>query len=105
MNRLLVSTLLGFFFGLLCAYSSTIFQPAGPPTLWGLIATVYNRTLIGFFIGLERSWKPGWLKGIVIGALLSWAMTLGYGPFGLLFGVPGAVIGGIIGLLVEKTSQ
>ena len=102
MNRLLISTSLGFLFGLLCAYSSTIFQPVGPPTFWGLIATIYNRTLISFLIGLERNWKPEWLKGIVLGVLVSWAMTLGYGPFGLLFGVPGAIIGGIIGFVVEK---
>jgi len=101
MNRLFISTFLGFLFGLLCAYSSTIFQPVGPPTFWGLIATVYNRTLIGFLIGLERSWRPEWLKGMVIGTLVSWAMTLSYGPFGLLFGVPGAIIGGIIGFVVE----
>ena len=68
MKRPLLSTLLGFLFGFFCAYSSTIFQPVGSPTIWGLIATVYNRTLIGYFIGLERNWKPEWLKEIVIGA-------------------------------------
>ena len=102
MNRLFLPTTLGFLFGLLCAYSSTVFQRVGSPTFWGLVATTYNRTLIGFLVGLEREWKPGWLKGIVIGALVSWAMTLGYGPFGLIFGVPGAIIGGIIGLILER---
>ena len=102
MNRLLLATTLGFIFGLLCALSSIVFQPVGPPTLWGLVATVYNRTLIGFLIGLERNWRPEWVKGIVLGALVSWAMTLGYGPFGLVFGVFGAVYGGITGVLVER---
>ena len=51
MKRIVYSSVLGILFGLLCAWMATIFQPV-PITTMGLLGTVYNRFLIGLFIGL-----------------------------------------------------
>jgi len=103
MHRVVVTTLLGFVLGVVCAWLSVLFKPVEPITFLGLVGVVYNRTLVGFLIGLEREWRPEWLKGAVIGALVSWAMTLPYyGIYGLGFALFGAIYGAVIGFVAER---
>ena len=98
----MVSTFLGFLFGLLCAWMSTIFKPVGEPTLLGLIGVVYNRALIGFLIGISKNFLPKVAKGLIIGALISYTMVLPvYGLKGLGFAVFGAIYGALIELILD----
>ena len=100
-RKVLAGTLLGFFFGLLCASMALVFKPV-PLTFLGLLGTVYNRTLIGFLISLAEM-KPEWLKGAVIGFLVSYTMTLPvYGLKGIGFAVFGAIYGLVIAVALSR---
>ncbi len=91
--------LLGFAFGLLCAFLATVRQPV-PITPWVLVATVYDRTLIGLALYLLEPWKERWGRWKVAfsaGFLITLALGLPWGIGALSF----ALIGGFIGLMVE----
>lgn len=85
-KRLLISSLLGIGFGLLCVYLASTKDPSmwdtSSPVFWSI---VYNRFLIGFVIGIAGfmtkhpcfNFKvPAWLRGIKIGAMISLAMAI-----------------------------
>ncbi|MBN1762191.1 MAG: hypothetical protein JW878_03795 [Methanomicrobia archaeon] len=79
-KRIAIATVIGFLCGLFCAYG-TILIAASKPSLvvtTGLLAVVvYNRVLIGLFVGLgdDIPLHPV-LRGALIGVIISLAMAL-----------------------------
>jgi hypothetical protein len=98
-KRVLISSLLGLGFGLvsiLIGYGYGGFKSPG-----GIWATVLNRAVIGFVIGISglKIFYP--LHGLLIGLLVGlpyacWWLDKGGGPFLVLF-----LLGGLWGLLIE----
>ena len=88
-KRLIICIILGFITGILCyqggKYAGVQFTTG---MMWG---TIFNRTVIGFIIGVS-AWRVHWaIHGIVIGLIGTLPMAFG-GPEGgsvfilLLFG-------------------
>jgi len=85
MMRLSISLLLGLAFGLFCAYGTmNVNIPGLAITAWILLATVYNRILIGFFIGVvedvvlirQHELLNAALRGGLMGFIISLAMVI-----------------------------
>jgi len=83
-KRLIVATLAGLFFGLVC-FALASQSPGGlpAPIAWQIIA---SRTLIGFALGISCFKMHHWaIRGIIIGGLFSLPMAFS----GLMAEVPG----------------
>ncbi len=103
-RRLLIATLLGFLFGIACAYMATIRKPI-EITPYVLAGAIYTRTLAGFFIGLldsllivkSRKLNAA-LRGFIIGFLTSIPLAL---PYGIEAALGFALFGGIYGIITD----
>jgi len=85
-QRKLICVTLGILFGLLCVYFANMDARKsiwGTPLMWSIL---YNRLLIGFFItiigvfnwhGLFGFRYSPWLRGLMIGMLVSVDMAIG----------------------------
>ncbi len=98
MSRYLYYSLLGLVLGLFCAGMATIRQPI-PITEWVLLATVYNRFLIGLSLAVVKEFKMfnRWIISFIVGSMVSLAMGLPWGLPSIGF----AIAGGIYGLIIE----
>ncbi len=104
-KRLILALVTSTLLGILCAYMATIFKPVEITTL-GLIATVYNRSLTGLFIGLLsnlkifRNEKLNCIaRGGLVGFLISWAMVMPFGLKATMFSLFGFIYGTITDLV------
>lgn len=111
-KRLLICLFLGLFFGAGCAYG-TMTSPMVPEfaktTQW-LLTTVYNRVLIGLFIGLvdkvqlvkKKKLFNAALRGGILGALV----TLGISFYGgaIIYIIAGIIYGAITDVVGTKFS-
>ncbi len=106
-KRLWISLLLGLIFGLFCAWGTASKFP-GKFDNFTLLSIVYNRVLIGLFIGIAGNIKLGAaLRGIIFGAVVSLQSALpgfseGIGSLVLVFA--GMIYGLIIDLVATKFS-
>jgi len=91
-KRLAIATILGTLCGIFCMYGTIAKFPGEFGTL-ALIGIVYNRALIGIFIGTSDNidLHPA-LRGAILGVVVSMAMAI-FGAtwivvgFGLMYGV------------------
>lgn len=98
--RLLVTTVLGFLFGVVCWLLASSGQPHMPAAMsWSII---FSRALIGFVIGIS-AWKINYMiHGIVLGFVVSIPMALGslsFQGFKIFLGT--LIMGIIYGFLIE----
>jgi hypothetical protein len=103
-SRLLVTTLLGFVFGVVCWLLASSGQPAMPAAMsWSII---FSRALLGFVIGIS-AWKINYmLHGIVLGFIVSIPMALLSLSFqGLKMFLGTLIMGMIYGFLIELISH
>jgi len=72
--RIIVATILGGIFGVICyfSYKSTMEGPVGAVMVAGIIA---NRALIGFTIGISKIKNWFW-NGLIAGLFVSLAMSI-----------------------------
>ncbi|MEW6528381.1 MAG: hypothetical protein AB1391_00685 [Candidatus Micrarchaeota archaeon] len=92
-KRILIATAIGLLCGLFCAYGAKMMADSGGANFvvtTGILASiVYNRVLIGFFIGIGDSIKlHPVLRGAAIGVIITMAMSI-------IPIVDGNVIGGL----------
>ena len=102
--RLLVTTILGFLFGVVCWLISSSGQPQMPPAMsWSII---FSRALIRFVIGIS-GWKINhMIHGIILGFIVSIPMALGslaFQGFKIFLGT--LIMGMIYGFLIELISH
>lgn len=98
--RLLVTTILGFVFGVVCWLLSSSGQPGMPAAMsWSII---FSRALLGFVIGIS-AWKINYmLHGIILGFIVSIPMALGSLSFqGIKIFLATLIMGMIYGFLIE----
>ncbi|MCK4224086.1 MAG: hypothetical protein KAX39_02820 [candidate division Zixibacteria bacterium] len=98
--RLLVTTLLGFVFGIVCWLLASSGQPAMPAAMsWSII---FSRALLGFVIGIS-AWKINYmLHGIILGFIVSIPMAVAALPFqGFKIFLGTLIMGIIYGFLIE----
>jgi hypothetical protein len=99
MNRLTFAVVAGIAFG---AHTVALMMPMSfPDKRAALIGAFVNRFGIGFLTPLVSSLGPGWLRGIIVGLLLSLPdaiITKAYAPILII----GCVGGTIIGWLSDK---
>jgi len=63
-----------------------------------MLGAFFSRFAIGFLIGVTRMPVPGWLRGIIVGLLISIPdaiMTKAYGPILVTGVIGGAIIGAL----------
>jgi hypothetical protein len=99
-TRLLVTTLLGFVFGVVCWLITSSGQPHMPASMaWSVI---FSRALIGFVIGIS-AWKINYMfHGIILGFIVSIPMALGSLSFqGIKIFLATLIMGIIYGFLIE----
>ncbi len=99
-TRLLVTTVLGFVFGVICWLLTSSGQPQMPASMaWSVI---FSRALLGFVIGIS-AWKINYmLHGIILGFIVSIPMALGslaFQGFKIFLGT--LIMGMIYGFLIE----
>ncbi|MBM3309155.1 MAG: hypothetical protein FJY77_02785 [Candidatus Altiarchaeales archaeon] len=109
-KRIIIATLLGLLFGLFCAYGTESSMPGVFST--GILASiVYNRVLIGFFIGIADSIKISpIIRGAKIGAIIGLAIAIPSGwqggtillAFSIIYGI---LIDVITSRIVQGSSQ
>ncbi len=98
--RLLLTTALGFVFGVVCWLLASSGQPSMPAGMaWSII---FSRVLIGFVIGIS-AWKINYmLHGIILGFIVSIPMALGSLSFqGIKIFLGTLIMGIIYGFLIE----
>jgi hypothetical protein len=98
--RLLVTTLLGFVFGVVCWLLASSGQPEMPTAMsWSII---FSRALLGFVIGIS-AWKINYmLHGIILGFIVSIPMAVSALPFqGFKIFLGTLIMGMIYGFLIE----
>jgi hypothetical protein len=100
--RLLVTTLLGFVFGIVCWLLVTSGQPGMPTSMsWSIIL---NCAILGFVIGIS-AWKINYmLHGIILGFIITIPMSLALlaqpeMSFKIFWGT--MIMGMIYGFLIE----
>jgi len=71
-KRVIIATICGFVFGLVCMYLATSNPEAADQLTTGIKwSIVFSRTLLGFAIGISALSITWWLNGIVIGVVAS----------------------------------
>lgn len=97
--RVLVTTILGFVFGIICWLLASSGEEMGAAVAWSIIL---NRALLGFVIGIS-AWKINYvLHGIILGFIVSIPMavsSLGFKGFKIFLGT--LIMGIIYGFLIE----
>jgi hypothetical protein len=100
-KRLLIATLCGFLFGLICmglaSSNPDSTQALSAAVKWNI---VLSRTLMGFMIGLSALKIQWWLHGIVLGFISSIPMAIAVIPQMEIF-IGTFVMGIIYGFLTE----
>ncbi len=99
MSRLKVGIIAGTIFGIVDVIPMMFMDL--PNRKAAIAGALLNRFAIGFLIPNTELPLAGWLKGLVIGLLLSITDAIITGAFGPILG-SGAVGGVIIGYIVEK---
>jgi hypothetical protein len=100
-SRVLVTTLLGFVFGIVCWLLASSGGPMPAAMAWSII---FSRALIGFVIGIS-AWKINYaLHGIILGFIVSIPMAFASLPlpekgFKIFLGT--LIMGMIYGFLIE----
>jgi MFS family permease len=100
-KRVLVTTVCGFIFGLICmTLASSNPNPIEPVTATTKWLIILSRTMMGFMIGISALRLSWWLHGILIGFIASIPMAI---PVLTVGGIAiGTVVMGIIyGFLTE----
>ena len=101
--RVLVTTILGFVFGIICWLLASSGGDMGAAAAWSIIL---NRALLGFVIGIS-AWKINYiLHGIILGFIVSIPMavsSLGVKGFKIFLGT--LIMGIIYGFLIELITQ
>ena len=98
--RLLVTTILGFMFGVVCWLLASSGQPEMPAAMsWSII---FSRALLGFVIGIS-AWKINhMIHGIILGFIVSIPMALGgLASQGFKVFLGTLIMGIIYGFLIE----
>jgi len=76
-KRVLIATVCGFVFGLVCMFMACSDPDAAEPIStmlkWSIIV---GRTMLGFIIGISAIRLKWWLHGIVLGAVASLPMAV-----------------------------
>lgn len=76
-QRVLVATLCGFVFGLVCMFlASSNPNPVEPITSSTKWLIIISRTMMGFTLGISALRMSWWLHGIVIGFIASIPMAI-----------------------------
>ena len=98
-KRVIIATLCGVIFGLVCMYlaSSNPDAPISTTLKWTI---VMGRTMMGFMIGISALKLSWWLHGIVIGAVSSIPMAIPILP-DINIMIATIVMGIIYGFLTE----
>ena len=99
-SRVLVTTILGFVFGIVC----WLLASSGSPEMTASIAwsIILSRALFGFVIGIS-AWKINYiLHGIILGFIVSIPMALSsLGVIGFKIFLGTLIMGMIYGFLIE----
>ncbi len=102
-TRLLLTTLLGFGFGIVCWLLASGSGPMPATMAWSII---FSRGLIGFVIGIS-AWKINYLlHGIILGFIVSIPMalaSLSVKDFKIFLGT--IIMGMIYGFLIELITR
>jgi len=102
MKRLIIATLSGMAFGVICYYLFKSGSEDAVPAAhrYQIIA---SRTLIGFAIGISSVNLRHWvLNGLVLGLIFSIPLSFSAMMYGtIVFGAATFIIGGIYGILIE----
>jgi len=93
-KRTVISTILGAIAGILCILAGT-YLGGVQHTFLTAFGALYNRVLIGFFIGIAAFKINYLIRGAIIGTILgvNWAVTLkpenyiGFMVFSLIYGL------------------
>jgi len=76
-KRVIIATLSGVVFGLVCmTLASTNPDPVEPVTSTTKWLIVLSRTMMGFMIGISALRLPWWIHGVVLGLISSIPMML-----------------------------
>ncbi|MCK5176502.1 MAG: hypothetical protein KAQ92_02140 [Candidatus Aenigmarchaeota archaeon] len=103
-KRILIATAIGLLCGLFCLYG-TIMKFPGQFSTMILASIVYQRTLMGFVIGIAENIKiTPVLRGAVLGAVVGMAMSLSAGEGAVILLAFSIVYGIIIDLVATKFS-
>jgi hypothetical protein len=100
-KRLLIATIFGVIFGLVCW---GLASSSGPQPWYMAISIILSRALLGFGIGISVLKLGWWLHGIIMGIVFSLPMAFQgfYVPEKAMFIFWGTLIMGIIyGFLIE----
>lgn len=97
--RVLVTTILGFVFGIVCWLLASSGGPMTASIVWSIIL---SRALLGFVIGIS-AWKINYvLHGIILGFIVSIPMALSsLGVMGFKIFLGTLIMGMIYGFLIE----
>jgi hypothetical protein len=100
-KRVLVTTICGFIFGLICmTLASSNPDPVAPVTATTKWLILLSRTMMGFMIGISALRLNWWLHGIVLGFISSIPMAIPVlSVIGIAIGT--VVMGMIYGFLTE----
>jgi hypothetical protein len=101
LKRILIATLCGFIFGIVCMLlASSNPNATAPLTLTTRWMIIISRTLLGFTIGISALRLVWWQHGVVIGFIASIPMALPVMEnIGIMIGT--LVLGMIYGFLTE----
>ena len=102
-KRTLIATILGIAAGFVC-YLGGMYGAGIEFTIPMILATIFNRAILGFVIGISGLKKLHYmLHGVIIGAVVSVPFALSGGISGLLmFTLFGIIYGFLIELLTTK---
>ena len=96
MNPIVFGVIAGIIFG---AADVALMIPMPHPNKGvAMLGAFFSRFAIGFLIGVTRMPVPGWLRGIIVGLLISVPdaiMTKAYGPILATGVIGGAIIGAL----------
>lgn len=100
-KRVLIATICGFIFGIICMLlASSNPDAALPATTAVKVNIIISRTLLGFMLGISALRLSWWLHGIVIGIIASLPMAVAVMEYtGIM--VSSIVMGIIYGFLTE----
>jgi len=97
-KRVLIATICGFIFGLVCMYLAS--SGPNPVDNTTKLIILFSRGLMGFTIGISAIKLNWWLHGIIIGLIVSIPMALSVvDQPGIMFGT--FLMGVIYGFLTE----
>ena len=100
MNPILFGVIAGLIFG---ALDVALMIPMTHPNKGtAMLGAFFSRFAIGFLIGVTRMPVPGWVRGLIVGVLISIPdaiVTKAYVPIMATGAIGGAIIGALAGKL------